>query len=88
MTKRFEINNLISIRRGVDRHNARCPIPPEAILLNPIDCELMDHPRLWGIPVLSDPTVPMRRCRIQCDGSAEEIEAELSQYMGDHSPDS
>lgn len=80
MTKQFEFKNLIEIRIGIDRHNEKCPIPPEAILLNPVDCMLMDHPRLWGIPVVPDPLVPTKRCRIQCEGSPEEIEAELEMY--------
>ena len=78
--KQFEVKNLIAIRIGVDRHNARCPVPPEVILMNPIDCELMNHPRLWGIPVLPDSAVPTKRVRIQCEGSAENIEEELELY--------
>jgi hypothetical protein len=80
MTRQFEIKNLIAIRVGIDRHNAKCPVPPEAILMNPIDCTLMDHQRLWGIPVTPDPSVPTKRCRIQCEGSAEDIENELAHY--------
>jgi hypothetical protein len=83
MTKRFEIKNLIAIRVGIDRHNARCPIPAEAILMNPIDCKLMNHRRLWGVPVLPDPSVPTKRCRIQCEGSAEDIETELAMHIDD-----
>lgn len=82
MTKRFEIRNLIAIRVGIDRHNSMCPIPAEAILMNPIDCRLMDHVRLWGVPVLPDPSVPTKRFRIQCTGSAESIEDELEVYLG------
>lgn len=81
MTKRFEIANLVAIRIGIDRHNSRCPIPADAILMNPIDHGLMDHPRLWGVPVLSDPSVPVKRFRIRCEGSAEGIEDELDAYQ-------
>ena len=83
MTKRFEVINLIAIRMGIDRHNSKCPIPAEAILMNPVDCELMDHRRLWGVPVLPDPSVPTKRFRIQCEGSAESIEEELEAYLAD-----
>lgn len=83
MTKRFEIVNLIAIRIGVDRHNLRCPIPAEAIVMNPIDCQLLDHPRLWGIPVVADSSVPVKRVRIKCKGSAETIEEELEAYLSD-----
>ncbi|HMI81281.1 MAG TPA: hypothetical protein VK480_05790 [Solirubrobacterales bacterium] len=81
MTKRFEVVNLIAIRIGIDHHNLGCPIPPEAILMNPIDCQLMDHPRLWGIPVLSDPSVPTKVVRLRCEGSAENIEQELQGHI-------
>ena len=81
MIKRFEIKNLIAIRVGVDRHNSRCPIPAEAILMNPIDYKLMDYVRLWGIPVRPDPSVPTKRVRLECDGSAENIEEELDLYL-------
>lgn len=81
MTKRFEIKNLIAIRVGIDRHNSECPVPAEAILMNPVDCQLMDHPRLWGVPVLPDPSVPTKRVRIRCEGSAENIEDELEVYL-------
>ena len=84
MTKRFEIANLIAIRLGIDRHNSVCPIPAEAILLNPIDHGLLDHPRLWGVPVRPDASVPVKRFRVRCDGSAEEIEDELEAYSGQH----
>jgi hypothetical protein len=83
MTKRFEYINLIAIRLGVDRHNSRCPVPPEAILMNPIDCELMDHHRLWGIPVLPDSSVSTKRFRLRCEGSAETIEEELETYLSE-----
>jgi len=83
MTKRFEIVNLIAIRIGVDRHNSVCPIPAEAILMNPIDCGLMNYPRLWGVPVLAEPSVPTKRFRIKCKGSAEDIEEELEGYLAE-----
>lgn len=83
MTKRFEIANLIAIRLGIDRHNSACPIPAQAILLNPIDHGLLAHPRLWGVPVLPDTSVPTKRFRIHCEGSAEEIEEELEAYLGE-----
>ena len=83
MTKRFEIVNLIAIRIGIDRHNSKCPVPAEAILMNPVDHTLMGYLRLWGVPVLPDPSVPTKRFRIQCEGSAEGIEDELGAYLGE-----
>jgi hypothetical protein len=83
MTKLFEIKNLVAIRLGIDRHNANCPIPAEAVLMNPIDCQLMAHSRLWGVPVIPDPSVPTKRFRLKCEGSSENIEEELEIYLGD-----
>jgi hypothetical protein len=83
MTKLFEIKNLIAIRLGIDRHNANCPIPAEAILMNPVDCQLMAHPRLWGVPVIADPSIPIKRFQLQCEGSPENIEEELEIYLGE-----
>lgn len=81
MTKRFEIANLIAIRRGIDHHNSECPRKVDAILLNPVDHGLLNHPRLWGLPVVADPKVKVKRFRLQCDGSPEEIEHELETYL-------
>lgn len=81
MTKQFEIANLVAIRIGIDQHNSNCPIPAEAILLNPIDCGLMGHSRLWGVPVLPDSSVSVKRFRLRCEASPEGIEDELDAYI-------
>jgi hypothetical protein len=78
---RFEIVNSFAIRAGIDRHNAKCPIPADAVLLNPIDHGLMGYQRLWGFPVLPEATVTTKCFRIRCEGSAAEIEHELSGYQ-------
>jgi hypothetical protein len=83
MTKRFEIANLIAIRRGIDHHNAECPVKIDAILLNPYDYGLLNHPRLWGLLVVPDPTVKVKRFRLKCDASPEEIEHELEAYLNE-----
>lgn len=77
----FEIKNLIQIRLGIDRHNARCPAPARAILLNPIDHQLMGIQNLWGVPVVADDSVPVKRVQIDCEGSAERIEEELADHL-------
>ncbi len=74
----FESKNLAAIRAALDHHNADCPVPANAILLNPVDHELMGWDELWGLPVLADERVPTKRVRIQCDGSAFGIEDEVA----------
>lgn len=68
---------LAFIRGGLDHHNATCPMPAQAILLNPGNHELFGWDELWGIPVIPDDRVPPKRFRIQCDGSAFGIEDEV-----------
>ncbi|MGI8727754.1 MAG: hypothetical protein ACR2K6_08785 [Solirubrobacterales bacterium] len=82
MTK-FEVTNLIAMRKALDRHNSRCPMEAEAILLHPYDHGVMGYDALWGIPVVADDSVPVKRCRIRCDGSAATIDEELSDYLDD-----
>jgi len=74
----FESKNLAAIRAALDHHNADCPVPANAILLNPVDHELMGWDELWGLPVLPDERVPTKRVRIQCDGSAFGIEEQVA----------
>jgi hypothetical protein len=81
MASRFDALNLIALRIALDRHNARCPIPARAILLNPVDHGLMGWDRLWGLPVLGDQRVDVKRIRIDCDGSAASVDEELAELL-------
>jgi hypothetical protein len=74
----LEAEMLEFIRRGVDHHAESCPMAPRAILLNPGNHEFFGWDELWGIPVLADDRVAPKRFRIQCDGSAFGIEAEVA----------
>lgn len=78
---RFEAANLAAIRGALDKHNTDCPVPARAILLNPIDHGLLGWFELWGLPVVADDRVPTKRVRIDCDGSAWGIEAELAEVL-------
>ena len=73
---------LAFIRKGVDHHAESCPMAPRAILLNPGNHELFGWDELWGIPVLADERVAPKRFRIDCDGSAFGIEAEVEEALG------
>ena len=53
----FAAKNLGAIKAAVDQHNADCPVPANAILLNPVDHALIDFDELWGLPVLADERV-------------------------------
>ena len=77
---------LAFIRAGLDHHNATCPMPAKAILLNPANHELFGWDDLWGIPVLPDDRVKPKRFRIDCDGSAFGIEEEVAEAVGADAP--
>lgn len=77
---RFAAKNLAAIRAAIDHHNASCPVPASAILLNPVDHELLGFDELWGLPVLPDERVPTKRVRIRCDGSAFGVEDAVEEF--------
>jgi hypothetical protein len=82
----LEAEMLEFIRRGLDHHAQSCPLAPKAILLNPGNHELFGWDELWGIPVLADDRVAPKRFRIDCDGSAFGIEAEISEVIAIDEP--
>lgn len=43
----------------------------------------MGFEKLWGVPVLADTSVPTKRFRIECEGSAENIEEELAVHLSE-----
>lgn len=77
----FEIANLAAIRAALDHHNGECPVPARAILLHPYDHGLMGWDELWGLPVLPDDRVPVKRVRIDCGGSAWTLDEELETFL-------
>ncbi len=76
----FAAKNLAAIRAALDHHNASCPVPASAILLNPVDHELLGFDELWGLPLLPDERVPTKRVRVQCDGSAFGVEDAVEEF--------
>jgi len=82
----LEAEMLAFIRRGLDHHNATCPMPAQAILLNPGNHELFGWDELWGVPVVADDRVAPKRFRIQCDGSAFGIEEEVAEAITREEP--
>ncbi len=78
--RRFHLRNIVAMRRGLVQHNSRCPIPADAILLNPTDHRLLGHDFLWSVPVVSDESVTVKRFKILCQGSAEGVEEALQDW--------
>jgi len=82
----LEAEMLAFVRAGLEHHNATCPMPARAILLNPANHELFGWDELWGVPVLPDERIAPKRFRIDCDGSAFGIEDEIEQVVSEPVP--
>jgi hypothetical protein len=65
------------MRNGLDRHNATCDQPVEALLLNPIDHGLLGWDELWGLPVLADDSVRVKSFRVKCARHTEEYQRDV-----------
>lgn len=70
-----EIDVLMSARAAMEQHRGECDRPPNVLLLNPGNYELLGWDELWGLPVLADTDVPPLRCKLVCgsDGRAGEF---------------
>jgi hypothetical protein len=77
----FLRKNVEIIRAALDDHNENCPVPARAILLHPAEREKLQVCSLWGKPVLADSRVRLGFFRVDCDGSAWEIEKELALHI-------
>jgi hypothetical protein len=82
----LEAEMLAHIRAGLTHHNATCPMPARAILLNPGNFELFGWSELFGLPVEPRDEIPPKRFRIDCPGSAYGIEDEVADYVGEEVP--
>jgi len=82
----LEAEMLAFIRGGIEHHDATCPMPARAILLNPGNYELFGWSELYGLPVEPRDEVPPKRFRIDCPGSAHGIEEELADAVGQEIP--
>jgi hypothetical protein len=72
---------MASIRAALDHHNSECAQPAHAILLHPDDHAELGLPRLWGLPAVADERCRPGFLRIDCSGSAWQIETELAAYL-------
>ena len=82
----LEAEMLAFIRAGLDHHNTTCPMPAQAILLNPSNHELFGWDELWGIPVLPHEKIQPKRFRIQCEGSSFGVEDAVEEFAQETTP--
>ena len=82
----LESEMIARIRIGLDHHNATCPMPARAILLNSGNYELFGRTELFGLPVEPRDDIPPKRFRIDCSGSAYGIEEEIAEAIGEEVP--
>src|SRR3954452_2622956 len=66
----LEAEMLGHIKAGVEHHNATCPMPARAILLNAGNYELFGWDEVFGLPVEPRDDIPPKRFRVDCPGSA------------------
>ena len=66
----LEAEMLAHIKAGVEHHNATCPMPARAILLNAGNFELFGWDEIFGLPVEPRDDIPPKRFRVDCPGSA------------------
>jgi hypothetical protein len=71
------------IKAGLAHHDATCPMPARAILLNSGNYELFDREELFGLPLEPRDDIPPKRFRIDCPGSAAGIEDEIAEALGE-----
>jgi hypothetical protein len=62
----LEAEMLAHIKAGVDHHNATCPMPARAILLNSGNYELFGWDEVCGLPVEPRDEIQPKRFRIDC----------------------
>ena len=71
-----EAKNLEAISRAIDKHNADCPFPAVAVVMNPFEVERLGWDTIRGLPIRSDPAVGTGAFRIVCGGDEQEERAE------------
>jgi hypothetical protein len=71
-----EAKNLEAISRAIDQHNADCPFPAVAVLMNPFEVERLGWDTIRGLPIRPDGDVGTGSFRIICGGDELEEEQE------------
>lgn len=76
-----EAKMLENIVNGLAHHDGSCPMPAQAILVNPNDLESLDWDEVKGVPLQADGNIQPDRFRIICEGSANGIEDALEEFI-------
>jgi hypothetical protein len=71
-----EAKNLEAISRAIDQHNANCPFPAVAVMMNPFEVERLGWDSIRGLPIRPDPDVGTGAFRILCGGDEPGLEEE------------
>ena len=79
----LETEMIERIKLGLAHHDATCPMPARAILLNTGNYELFGRDELFGLPLEPRDDIPPKRFRIDCPGSAYGIEDEIAEALGE-----
>jgi len=77
----LEAQMLKNIHTGLQHHDATCPMPPRAVLLNPGNFELFGWDEILGVPVEPSDSVAPERFRIDCSGSAFGVEGAVEEFV-------
>ena len=67
-----EAKNLEAISKAIDQHNANCPFPAVAVVMNPFEVERLGWDSIRGLPIRSDPAVGTGAFRIVCGGDEQD----------------
>jgi hypothetical protein len=67
-----EAKNLEAISKAIDQHNANCPFPAIAVVMNPFEVERLGWDSIRGLPIRSDPAIGTGAFRIVCGGDEQE----------------
>jgi hypothetical protein len=67
-----EAKNLEAISKAIDQHNANCPFPASAVVMNPFEVERLGWESIRGLPIRSDPAVGTGAFRIVCGGDEQD----------------
>jgi hypothetical protein len=82
----LETEMIANIQAGLAHHDATCPMPARAILLNAGNYELFGRSELFGLPLEPRDDIPPKRFRIDCPGSAYGIEDEVADFVEQEEP--
>jgi hypothetical protein len=81
MDMSLEAKMLENIVKGLQHHDASCPMPAQAVLISHFDRERFDWEDINGVPVVAADDIQPERFRIQCEGSAKGIEDALEEFI-------